>query len=367
MTSARVNAAPAENPTFPLNAWYAAAWSHEIEHALAPRTICGKEIVLYRRSDGEVAALENACWHRLLPLSLGWLQGDEVVCGYHGLVFDANGRCTHMPAQETINPSACVRTYPVIERHRLVWIWPGDPALADPAAMPDFHWNDGTEWVGEGGTYYGLRCDYRLIVDNLMDLTHETYVHAGSIGHDAITAASFDVTHTDRTATVTRWMLGIDPPPFWARNLGKPGLVDRWQIITFQAPSVVVGDVGVAPVGTGAQQGDRSEGVNGCFLAAITPETATTCHYFWNFVRTFKKDDDALTRSINLAHVNAEGKGLYDQDVTVLEAQQRAIETHPRLPFYNLNIDAGALWARRMIDRMLAEEAQRSAPAAAAE
>ncbi len=112
MTSARVNAAPAETPTFPLNAWYAAAWSHEIEHALAPRTICGKEIVLYRRSDGEVAALENACWHRLLPLSLGWLQGDEVVCGYHGLVFDAGGRCTHMPAQETINPSACVRTYP---------------------------------------------------------------------------------------------------------------------------------------------------------------------------------------------------------------------------------------------------------------
>ncbi len=175
------------------------------------------------------------------------------------------------------------------------------------------------------------------------------------------------MTHTDRTATVTRWMLGIDPPPFWARNLGKPGLVDRWQIITFQAPSVVVGDVGVAPVGTGAQQGDRSQGVNGCFLAAITPATATTCHYFWNFVRTFKKDDEALTRSINLAHVNAEGKGLYDQDVTVLEAQQRAIETHPRLPFYNLNIDAGALWARRMIDRMLAEEAQRSAPAAAAE
>ena len=278
----------AQTKPFPLNAWYAAAWGHEIEHELAARTICEKDIVLYRRSDGEVAALEDACWHRLLPLSLGQLEGDEVVCGYHGLVFNAAGRCTYMPAQKTINPSACVRAYPVVERHRLVWVWPGDPALADPAKVPDFHWNDGTEWVGEGGTFYSLKCDYRLVIDNLMDLTHETYVHAGSIGDEAITSTPFDVTHTDRTATVTRWMIDIEPPPFWAKQLGRPGHVDRWQIIYFQAPSIVVGDVGVALTGTGAPQGDRSQGVNGCFLAAITPETEKTCHYFWNFVRTFR-------------------------------------------------------------------------------
>ena len=174
-----------ETKSYPLNAWYAAAWSHEIKHELAARRICDKDVVLYRRSDGGVVALENACWHRLLPLSLGRLKGDEVVCGYHGLVFNSAGRCTYMPAQKTINPSAAVRAYPTIERHRLVWIWPGDPALADPAKMPDFHWNDGTDWVGEGGTFYKLGCDYRLVVDNLMDLTHETYVHVGSIGDEA--------------------------------------------------------------------------------------------------------------------------------------------------------------------------------------
>jgi vanillate O-demethylase monooxygenase subunit len=160
---------------FPLNAWYAAAWSHEIRHELAARTICDKDVVLYRSTGGQVVALEDACWHRLLPLSMGRLEGDQVVCGYHGLVFNAAGRCTYMPAQKTINPSACVRAYPVAERHRLVWLWPGDPALADPASIPDFHWNDGTEWVGEGGTFYKLGCDYRLVIDNLMDLTHETY------------------------------------------------------------------------------------------------------------------------------------------------------------------------------------------------
>jgi vanillate O-demethylase monooxygenase subunit len=351
-----------EAKPFPLNAWYAAAWSREVKHELAARTICEKDVVLYRRSDGAVVALEDACWHRLLPLSLGRLKGDDVVCGYHGLVFNSAGRCTYMPAQKTINPSAAVRAYPTIERHQLVWIWPGDPALADPAKMPDFHWNDGTDWVGEGGTFYKLACDYRLVVDNLMDLTHETYVHVGSIGDEAITGTPFEVSHKDHTATVTRWMINIDPPPFWATQLGKPGKADRWQIIYFQAPSVIVGDVGVAPTGTGAPQGDRSQGVNGAFLAAITPQTELTCHYFWNFVRSFKKDDAQLTRDINRAHVN-NGQGVYDQDVTVLEAQQKAIDKNPRMPFYNLNIDAGALWARRMIDRMLASEHGQSAPA----
>ena len=101
---------------WPMNAWYAVAWDHEVRHELLPRTICGKKIVLYRRTDGRIAALEDACWHRLLPLSMGRLIGDEVVCGYHGLVFDDSGRCTHMPSQDTINPSACVRTYPAVER-----------------------------------------------------------------------------------------------------------------------------------------------------------------------------------------------------------------------------------------------------------
>lgn len=343
--------------TFPLNSWYAAAWGSEVGRSLTARKICSRDIVLFRRLDGEVAALQDACWHRLLPLSLGHLRGDEVVCGYHGLVFNSGGRCTYMPAQKTINPSACVRTYPAVERHRLVWIWPGDPALADPALIPDFHHNDGTDWVGEGGTFYSLKCDYRLVVDNLMDLTHETYVHAGSIGDENITAAPFDVTHTDTTVTLTRFMIDIEPPPFWKRLLNRPGArVDRWQIVNFEAPSTVIGDVGVAVTGTGAPEGNRTEGVNGAFLAAITPETETTCHYFWNFVRNFDRDNADLTAALTKGHVN-DGKGVYDQDHAVLEAQQRAIANNPRLPFYNLNIDAGALWARRLIDEMIAREA----------
>ena len=141
----------------------------------------------------------------------------------------------------------------------------GDPALADRALIPDLHWNQDPDWAGDGRTIH-VNCDYRLVVDNLMDLTHETFVHGSSIGQHAVAEAPFEVTHGDRTATVARWMRNIDPPPFWAGRLGKPGKVDRWQIIRFEAPCTIAIDVGVAPAGTGAPEGDRSQGVNGYVL-----------------------------------------------------------------------------------------------------
>jgi vanillate O-demethylase monooxygenase subunit len=189
------------------------------------------------------------------------------------------------------------------------------------------------------------------VVDNLMDLTHETFVHGGSIGNDAVAEAPFDVTHGDKTVTVTRWMRGIEAPPFWAAQLQKPGPVDRWQIIRFEAPGTVNIDVGVAPAGTGAPEGDRSQGVNGYVLNTMTPETETTCHYFWAFVRNYRLTEQKITTQIR------EGvSGIFREDEIILEAQQRAIDENPDRVFYNLNIDAGAMWARRMIDRMVARE-----------
>jgi phenylpropionate dioxygenase-like ring-hydroxylating dioxygenase large terminal subunit len=344
------------NRPFPLNAWYAAAYDVELGRALLARTVCEQPLVMYRRTDGRAVALEDACWHRLLPLSEGRLQGDEVVCGYHGLVYSSEGLCTHMPSQETINPSACVRAYPVVERHRFVWVWPGDPALADPASVPDLHWNDDPAWNGDG-KMIPVRCDYRLVLDNLMDLTHETFVHGSSIGQQAVAEAPFVATHGDRSATVTRWMEGIEAPPFWAgqieRARGYRGPVDRWQIIRFEGPCTIAIDVGVAEAGTGAPQGDRSRGVNGYVLNTITPETATSCHYFWAFARNYLLGDQRLTHELR------EGVArIFREDEHVLEAQQRALDARPGRGFNNLNIDAGALWARKLIDGLVAAESQ---------
>lgn len=347
-------------PGFPFNAWYVAAWDVEVKRALLPRTICNRKIVLYRRHDGTAAALEDACWHRLAPLSKGRLDGDNVVCGYHGLAFNAQGRCVFMPSQETINPSACVRSYPVAEKHRFIWIWPGDPALADPAKIPDLHWNQDPDWASDGRTI-NVKCDYRLVLDNLMDLTHETFVHGSSIGNDAVAEAPFQTTHGERTVTVTRWMRDIDPPPFWAGQLGKPGRVDRWQIIRFEAPATIAIDVGVAPAGTGAPEGDRSQGVNGCVLNTITPQTDSTCLYFWAFARNYDILNQARTTQLR------EGvERIFREDEEVLEAQQVAMEENKGRVFYNLNIDAGSMWARRLIERMIEAE-QPAAPMQAAE
>jgi phenylpropionate dioxygenase-like ring-hydroxylating dioxygenase large terminal subunit len=342
-------------PDWPMNAWYAAAWDVDVKRALLARQIAGRKIVLYRRQDGTPAALNDACWHRLLPLSMGKLEGDRVVCGYHGLHYDSHGRCTHMPSQDTINPAARVPALPVVERHRFVWVWPGDPALADPRLIPDMHWNHDPEWAADGRTIKAA-CNYKLVLDNLMDLTHETFVHASSIGNAAVAEAPFTTTHGPNMAEVARWMIDIEPPPFWKgqlfRKTGKMhDRVDRWQIIRFEAPCTIVIDVGCAPTGTGAPQGDRSAGVNGRVLNTVTPETETTCLYHWAFSRNYLLGEQNLTTELR------EGvAGIFREDELVLEAQQIALNENPGKTFYNINIDAGAVWARKLIDAMVDRE-----------
>ena len=279
MTNLGPAGATAKNMDHPLNAWYVAAWDYEVTgKAILSRTIAEKPLAFYRTSTGRPVALADACWHRLAPLSMGKLVGaDEIQCPYHGLRYNSAGRCTKMPAQETINPSAMVPSYPAVERNRYIWVWPGDPTAADPDLIPDMFQMDSPEWAGDGRTI-AVEANYQLVLDNLMDLTHEEFVHSSSIGQDELSESDFVVTHDERTVTVTRWMHDIDAPPFWLKNMrdkfpGFEGKVDRWQIIEFQAPGTIRIDVGVAKAGTGAPEGDRSQGVNGFVMNTITPET----------------------------------------------------------------------------------------------
>jgi vanillate O-demethylase monooxygenase subunit len=175
-----------------------------------------------------------------------------------------------------------------------------------------------------------------------------------------VAEAPFVATHGDRTATVTRWMEDIDPPPFWAGQLkhatGYEGRVDRWQIIRFEAPCTIAIDVGVAPAGSGAvpkdgRPGDRTRGVNGYVLNTITPETEKSCHYFWAFARNYALSEQRLTHELR------EGVAtIFREDELILEAQQQAIDERPGYSFYNLNIDAGSMWARKLIDKMVRAE-----------
>jgi vanillate O-demethylase monooxygenase subunit len=330
--------------------WYAAAWDHEVKGRPFGRTICGEPIVLYRKPDRSLVALEDCCPHRMLPLSKGRVKGDRLVCGYHGIELDGDGRCVHMPNMDSVPTSVRVQAYPVAERHRFIWVWIGDPARADPARIPDLHWCSDPAWAFDGGSFH-IACDYRLLVDNLMDLTHETFVHPTSIGQEEITKSPIRTTEDERSVRVTRWMHDIEPPPFWATNLKSSARCDRWQIGTFSLPANVMIDVGVAPVGTGAPQGDRSQGVTGIVVDVMTPETATTTWYFWGMARDFEVHDQGLTRRIRDAQ-----QAVFEEDVVVLEAQQANILRRPDRQLRNFNIDAGGVRSRRLIERELARQ-----------
>lgn len=327
------------------NHWYAVAWDHEIKRAPFARAVCGEPVVLYRHTDGTLSAFEDCCPHRLLPLSKGFLQGDDLVCKYHGLKFSGDGRCIWMPGQQGIHKDAHVRTYPAVEKHRFVWIWIGEPELARASTIPDLHWCSDPGWVFEGGTYC-IKCNYELLVDNLMDLSHETFVHPSSIGQHEILEAPIHATSDDISVTVTRWMYNIDPPPFWAANLKSNEKCDRWQICRFTLPANVMIDVGVALAGTGAPQGDRSRGVTGMVVNLMTPATETSTWYHWGMARNFQIDDRGLTFRIRDAQA-----AVFAEDLEILESQQENMLRRPERQLLNLKIDAGGVHARRIIER----------------
>jgi phenylpropionate dioxygenase-like ring-hydroxylating dioxygenase large terminal subunit len=279
---------------------------------------------------------------------MGIKEGDNVRCRYHGLLIDSDGRAIEMPVRsERTHRSICTKVYPVAERHRFVWVWIGDVEKADPALIPDFWPCSHPLWTFDGG-YYHIKCDYRLVIDNLMDLTHESYVHQGSIGQPEILEARIETKTRGEEVIVSRWMAGIDAPPFWRNALKRDGPVDRWQICHFLPPSSVIIDVGVASVAAGATLQSHDQGVRGFVIDALTPESHHTSHYFWGMARNFDVADLGFT-----ARFKKQQGGVFMEDVVVLEAQQQSILANPHLALKAFSIDSGGVRARLIIDRLL--------------
>ena len=350
------------------NCWYVAAETDEVTRDPLGRTICNERIVFWRTEDGRLVAFEDRCCHRRMPLRKGRLIGDRLRCHYHGLEFDTTGVCVHVPGQSTIPPGAQVKTYPVAEKYNWIWIWMGDPAMADESTIIPFPWRESDDW-GDKGTYFHVNADYRLLIDNLLDQSHLAYVHSTTIGTSAIAErANTRTLKTEDSVTVVRWMVGNPPPPTYRLMMGwgPNDLVDRWAINEFRAPGAVRLLVGAAP---GAAQGEDfgftdlehpvpADGFGFHNLNFITPETETTCHYFWSNAYNLKPFTDERTELQFQQVVEA-----FRQDWEVLEMQQRNWDDRP---IVNTNVDAGWIAARRMIDDLLADEA-REVKASAAE
>ncbi len=356
------------------NYWYVAAFADEIAREPLARTILGEPVVFYRTEAGEPVAFEDRCCHRHAPLSLGRLVGDNLQCGYHGLTYEPSGTVVAIPGQTTVPNGGMVRKYPLVDRWRFGWIWMGDPELANPDDIPEVRFNDHPDWSYVGG-YLHMDCHYMLLVDNLMDLTHETFLHAKTIGNVHVAETPLakvqpgskeplkisplqDLVDTKNSITATRWMIDIEPPPLYAKSGGFEGRnVDRWQLLHFQPPSHVWLDAGVAAAGTGAPEGDRKEGITHILYDGITPETEDSLHYFWSFPRNYNIEDKALDDLLQTGISNT-----FLEDKEMLEGQHALMKARPDAPRIDINADAPAVQVRRVVDRLIREQAGTPSP-----
>ena len=334
------------------NCWYAAAWDHEVGREPFARTILGEPVVLFRDGDGAATALADRCCHRSLPLSMGTVTDAGLRCGYHGLVFNAEGDCVEVPGQRTVPPDARVQAYPVTEKYRWIWIWMGDPARADETLLPDWWRMDHPDWaVVKGDPPFHVRCNYELINDNLLDLSHLAFVHAGSIGTGAITDFPIEVERGDGLVRMTRWILDSPPPPMYRDFGGFTGNIDRCQIAESRLPSTNVVHAGCAVAGTGGPEGDFRQGIEFFNLNAMTPETETTTHYFYAHARSFALDDEAVDEIYR-----RDFRAVFQEDVDILAAQQESLDRDPSRPLVDINVDGPGLALRRMLREGIASE-----------
>ncbi|WP_345817521.1 aromatic ring-hydroxylating dioxygenase subunit alpha (plasmid) [Paraburkholderia sp. PREW-6R] len=336
---------------FLMNAWYVAAWAADVKHALMPLTILGERVALYRGEDGEAVALEDACPHRKLPLSMGRLCGDHVECGYHGLTFDASGACVRAPATGRIPRGAKVRSYPLAERYGLLWIWMGDPQRADPRAIVEIdEWGD-PSWGINRGDAMTVDCHYLYVTDNLLDPSHVAWVHQSSFGNAACEAEPLDTVVADNGVTVSRWMRNVEVAPFYAQFVRFDGNCDRKQHYEVRFPSHAIIKAIFAPAGTGTDLGAAHPDV---FLMNsynfMTPVDDSRTRYYWFQTRNFSPNDDDISRRFD-----EDVRHAFEEDRAVLAAVHRGMRDK-RTPNIDLAIDLGPLRFRRALAKMIEEE-----------
>ena len=336
---------------FVRNAWYPAAWSREIKQTVEARRILDEPVCLWRGASGTVFALDDACPHRLSPLSCGKVKGDAVECGYHGMTFAGTGHCIRIPGQDTIPNRAHIRAYPIVERYGLAWIWMGDPAAADPAQIyriPDY---DNPDYDVLEGDALAIGCNYLSLADNLCDPAHVSFVHLSSLGGPS--GENIPV-HTERTGprklVTWRWTLDSEPVPI-IKGLGRfKGNVDRWQYYHFDAPNIAVVDFGSAEVGTGAPEGNRKGAVQMWACHFLTPVDQTHSIDYWQFVKNFRLDADGtegFREQLRIA---------FKEDKDILEAVQRRENERPDFRPVRLALDQGVTRMRAMVRELAATE-----------
>jgi vanillate O-demethylase monooxygenase subunit len=340
-----------------MNTWYVAAWDYElIDGKLLERTILEKPCVLYRGDSGRVVALDNRCAHRGAKLSNGRREGDCVRCMYHGLKFDASGKCVQIPGQDNIPPKLGVRSFPVVEKDHLVWIWMGDPAKADEALIVDYPYLRDAQWKGIP-EYMHYDANWLLIVDNLSDFAHLAFVHTNTLGGSEEYAYKTKPVAVERLPNgfkVERWHMDAAPPPFHNKVLpaaekGKP--VDRRNVGHMLEPGIFFLESMFSPAGSGSERGNREGTREYRNCQFMTPETRRTTHFFFTYLNNFEGNDGNVSRSLRDSLIEG-----FLEDKHIIEAQQKLLDEDAGFRMQAIAADAALSHFLLTLSKMIADE-----------
>jgi vanillate O-demethylase monooxygenase subunit len=333
------------------NCWYVAGLAGDFTRELKERYLLGDAVVLYRTGDGTPVVMQNRCAHRSFPLSHGRLEGDDVVCLYHGLRYDPQGRCVEAPMIKRAAAHAKLRRYPTVERGPLVWAWMGDAALADESKIPDTGWLDDPRWASRNGYVY-VKANYIGLQENLLDLTHFSYLHAGNVGTPEWVDCPFEVTVEGEKVHSVRRLDNAAPPMIYAVPMGLTHrervnrISDSWYVSpAMHVAYATIEDLDAAP---GEQ---RDYHVN--ILHLVTPETQHTMHY-WAFIgHDFRTDDSSIADALRSAALKA-----FDEDREALEwiDVMNRKEGWPKVEEASFASDRGSLAMRRIIAQLAQAE-----------
>lgn len=334
------------------NEWYVAAFGTEIGRTLFKRTLLGKRVVFYRTERGSVVALEDRCPHRSFPLSSGSLDGDTVVCGYHGLRFNEQGDCIEAPALAQCPKNVGVRTYPVVETGPVIWIWMGAPERADPARICARDWMGDSNWEGGSG-YFHMKANYVNLHENLLDTSHLSYMHAKTIGTPDYVKAPTQTEMSEGRFALIRTLYPTVLPPALGKLTGLEGVTTAARIVRneFHSPSFY--QVTMRLYDGALDPAQRTE-----YQIRIahmpTPETQTTTHYFFYGARDFVRGNSTVTQAMLKNFMIA-----FEEDVVGLELQEdMQRDAGPGLYELSLPSDALGTAMRRYIkDRADTEHA----------
>lgn len=336
------------------NTWYPIMWSSDLAaDALVPRVALEEPIVFFRRSDGSPAAIADVCAHRFAPLHLGErCAGDRIRCGYHGLEFDATGACVRNPYGEGKIPAgSSIKAYPLVERHQIIWLWMGT-RTPDPYLIPDFSIFDnpapGTLTKFDSIT---MAANYELIVDNLMDLSHTAFLHAGLLGDHAMTQGSIDVRQDGNTVIVSRFNRDVPAVKVYDllfRQDGKP--FDFWDTMRWDAPGNFLLDTGVHAPGE-----EKGKGTGIYAVHLLTPQTQTSTNYLFSAVRQGVENGQPATPEIAAKIGELRRHIFQSQDTVMIEAQQRVLTQFPANTQHAalFSIDAGPARYKRVLRALL--------------